>query len=691
MNAMELPILLGSFVTTIDDDSEEQDVDKIVEGGAQEGEETLGVMKSFMKAIMLRFRAEASPDFLKKNEDESLWLHQYLQDHEFWIRSECAQKVCNLLDIPFCERAYYRDIRVWFPDVEGGMACTPPCPTCKRQSFVRIHGYPTHHPGHRVITFDSCIYILSRQYCCTNCKKDHEARKEAANGQPFERVQYTFMATNEECLKQYPQGMLYRFPAVLTHRAGMHVNTAESLCPLQDKGLRPDSISDWLLELHSLRYMHDVIAYELELQRKRAFQSNFSAPMFSDFDDKTLYNGGVPTGAYVSQVYKQQHQQCRPHMDREVKKVDINQISLDASFKAPKMLNGKRTFEALQTFTTGNSQIRMQVAATSDCHEELLPALEAMIETQKALGKALPKIATTDNPKRDKEFLLKNVESLRETQAILDKIAAEMNARDNVDGNSAALPSQALDSNAFDVEDCTPTAAGGGTASTSEGVGDTQNDSMLTAVGGSTASSSDSVGDVQNNSTWTAAGGGVASSSAGIGESQIQVVACGSINDKIEALQERMERGCNDSPTIYALDCEWHTTPCGRDGWKKKGNVALLQIGYCLGDDEEKALLLQLPRQGKLPNRLVAFLKDPNATFVGVNVKNNIDILGKDFGIQNLSNQVSFVDLGMFARERDVVEKANRSLADIVEIVLGDKLNSLDTGEKKSAIRRKRL
>jgi hypothetical protein len=170
---------LGSFVATIDDDSEEQDVDEIVEGGTQEGEETKGVMKSFMKAIILHFRAEASPDFLKKNENESLWLHQYLQDHEFWIRSECARKVCNLLGIPFCERAYYQDIRVWFPDVEGGMTCTPSCPTCNRQSFVCIHGYPTHHPGHRVITFDSCIYMLSRQYCCTNCKKDHEARKEA--------------------------------------------------------------------------------------------------------------------------------------------------------------------------------------------------------------------------------------------------------------------------------------------------------------------------------------------------------------------------------------------------------------------------------------------------------------------------------------------------------------------------------
>jgi hypothetical protein len=106
------------------------------------------------------------------------------------------------------------------------------------------------------------------------------------------------MATNQECLKRYPQGMLYRFPAVLTRRAGMHMNIAESLRPLLDKGLRPDSISDLLLELHSLRYMRNAIAYELGLEKKRAFDPNFSAPMFSDFDDKTLYNGGVATVAY---------------------------------------------------------------------------------------------------------------------------------------------------------------------------------------------------------------------------------------------------------------------------------------------------------------------------------------------------------------------------------------------------------
>jgi hypothetical protein len=47
---------LGSFVATIDDDSEEQDADETVEGGTQDGEESLGVMKSFMKAVMLRIK-----------------------------------------------------------------------------------------------------------------------------------------------------------------------------------------------------------------------------------------------------------------------------------------------------------------------------------------------------------------------------------------------------------------------------------------------------------------------------------------------------------------------------------------------------------------------------------------------------------------------------------------------------------
>jgi hypothetical protein len=107
------------------------------------------------------------------------------------------------------------------------------------------------------------------------------------------------MATHKECLKRYPQELLYKFPAVLTHRAGLHVTLAESLRPLMDKGLRPEPISDWLLEMHSVKYMRDVFAGELVLERKRNFQHDFSKPMFSDFDDKKLYNGRVPTGAYI--------------------------------------------------------------------------------------------------------------------------------------------------------------------------------------------------------------------------------------------------------------------------------------------------------------------------------------------------------------------------------------------------------
>jgi len=463
--------------------------------------------------------------------------------------------------------------------------------------------------------------------------KEHEQRKKAANGQPFHKVQYTFMATNEECLKRLPQNMLYIFPAVLTHWAALHVSVARSLRPLLDKGIRPETISDWLLELHALKYTSDHIAYELLLEKKKAFHPDMNAPMFSKFDDKMKYNGGVPTGSYLSKVYKQEHERIRPQLDREVKKISLNRMSIDASYKAPKMLsqhNGKRTYEALQTITNELGQIRGQILATSDSHEQLEPALEAMKTTQVQHGKEQPSIAFTDNPSRDRAFLLGQFDSLRETQAKLNSFAAMINSNANAADLGASPP---MDSAAFDTESATMKAAGGNAVNVS------------------------------------------------LGEERVQVVATGSINDKIEALQEQMAAAHpGSSCQVYAFDCEWDTTPCSKGhGRRKHGNVALLQIGYRLGrDSESQALLLQLPKRGKLPNRLVAFLKDPKASFAGVNIKNDINTLGNDFELQNLSDDVSFIDLGMFARERDVIQKANRSLADIVEIVLGYKLDKRD-------------
>ena len=112
---------------------------------------TESVMQAYLKAIMIRFQTEDSPNFRKEHPKGEQWLQEFLANHGFWIRKECAPFLCRKLGIQMSDPAYYRDVRVWFPDAEGGHGmCKPFCVTCKRQTHVRVHGYPTHHPGRRV-------------------------------------------------------------------------------------------------------------------------------------------------------------------------------------------------------------------------------------------------------------------------------------------------------------------------------------------------------------------------------------------------------------------------------------------------------------------------------------------------------------------------------------------------------------
>lgn len=106
-----------------------------------------------------------------------------------------------------------------------------------------------------------------------------------------------------------------------------------------DKGLRRDGISDWLLQLHSLNnYINEHILHELRLERQRALILGTTRPMFSKFDDWKKYNGAVHSGKFLAQVYKKEVEDIRPHMDREMKKVSLDQFSIDANAKSPEKL-----------------------------------------------------------------------------------------------------------------------------------------------------------------------------------------------------------------------------------------------------------------------------------------------------------------------------------------------------------------
>jgi hypothetical protein len=62
----------------------------------------------------------------------------------------------------------------------------------------------------------------------------------------------------------------------------------------------------------------------------------------------------------------------------------MEQLNIDASYKAPKKLSqhhGKQVYKTLQTATNEIGQIRVQALTGSDAHEQLDPALTAMSKT----------------------------------------------------------------------------------------------------------------------------------------------------------------------------------------------------------------------------------------------------------------------------------------------------------------------
>lgn len=184
---------LADIVATVDDDNE-------LDGRGAESPDghAGGEFKNFLVAVLRRIRFELSKKFPIESDKESKWLVPYLIDHGFWMRREAAKAVYQKLKSKFSDPHYYRDIRVWLPEVEGGQACMPCCCTCGRNDEVRVQGYTLKHPARRIFSFDLDYYIMSRQYMCRRCEQLHVKKKEEAQlaGRELEkaeRIQFTFM------------------------------------------------------------------------------------------------------------------------------------------------------------------------------------------------------------------------------------------------------------------------------------------------------------------------------------------------------------------------------------------------------------------------------------------------------------------------------------------------------------------
>lgn len=76
-----------------------------------------------------------------------------------------------------------------------------------------------------------------------------------------------------------------------------------------------------------------------------------------------------------------------------------------------------------------------------------------MQETLKEHGKHGPRVAFTDNPSRDNNFLMENFESLRKSQEELDQIAARLNASSPLSNTADTTPPAPTDDYDDDVRD----------------------------------------------------------------------------------------------------------------------------------------------------------------------------------------------------------------------------------------------
>ena len=148
------------------------------------------IMMQCVSATQERLKKELNANL--KMEERNQWLKKYLEKNECWIRKNKAFEICKKIGLECEESGYYRDIKVWLPDVELSKVHMPACVTCKSTDSIEPHCWPD-WPGRRVITLDSCHQVMTKRYICTDCKKRAEKMKEGKENGVDEPPQCTFV------------------------------------------------------------------------------------------------------------------------------------------------------------------------------------------------------------------------------------------------------------------------------------------------------------------------------------------------------------------------------------------------------------------------------------------------------------------------------------------------------------------
>ena len=141
---------------------------------------------------------------------------------------------------------------------------------------------------------------------------------------------------------------------------------------------------------------------------------------------------------------------------------------------------------------------------------------------------------------------------------------------------------------------------------------------------------------------------------------------------------------------VISVDMEWVVEKNSNDRIIGPKEVALVQIGYVDDEDKVNSLLIHTKRfvrkQGKrvLPDRLEALLTRADIYIIGFNVSADLEKIGRDFDVESIrsvvqKNRPNVINLGMYARKRDIVINGGAGMAEVAQVMKG---LVLDKGSK---------